>query len=411
MRIGVFSKKHQVTQDAVRFYLEKGLLVAHKRGEQYYFTSSDGEDLETIKMLKGLQFSLSAILELMTLKRLSGEDSALYRQKYLRYLKEQQGEAFAMRKKAESLERILHERIEEVEKEERKDRVLGMPLEALAILACPTCGIKLPLKRGDLVDHMVVEGDFQCSCGFEAKVRAGVFIYEPSVLTKMSCGRRMQTKEEFLEKSSHTYINHLYQTMGLMMERIHEVKTPLPYMLELNNCVGFFLQQYLKELREETTYILVDYDLERILQLKRNLETYAKHDRFLFLCCDYDALPLKEKSVDLLVDFGMVRNFEKETGKCLLSSILPLLKEEGDYVASSLYTEIKKSELRLEGKGYEEKYLSEKMKAQSLQMVKESSLGPAYQENPEDAFLSGKPLYQKVIHGRKRKSSIVLEAI
>ncbi|WP_312461140.1 hypothetical protein, partial [Proteiniclasticum sp.] len=62
-------------------------------------------------------------------------------------------------------------------------------------------------------------------------------------------------------------------------------------------------------------------------------------------------------------------------------------------------------------KGYEEKYLSEKMKSQGLQMVKESSLGPAYQENPEDAFLSGKPLYQKVIHGRKRKSSIVLEAI
>jgi len=51
------------------------------------------------------------------------------------------------------------------------------------------------------------------------------------------------------------------------------------------------------------------------------------------------------------------------------------------------------------------------MKSQGLQMVKESSLGPAYQENPEDAFLSGKPLYQKVIHGRKRKSSIVLEAI
>ncbi len=56
MRIGAFSKKHQVTQDAVRFYLEKGLLVAHKRGEQYYFTTSDGEDLETIKMLKGCSF-------------------------------------------------------------------------------------------------------------------------------------------------------------------------------------------------------------------------------------------------------------------------------------------------------------------------------------------------------------------
>lgn len=411
MRIGAFSKKHQVTQDAVRFYLEKGLLVAHKRGEQYYFTTSDGEDLETIKTLKELQFSLSAILELMTLKRLSGEDSALYRQKYLKHLRVQQEEVFAMRKKAESLERILQEKIEKVEKEEKKDRVLGIPVEALSILACPSCGEKLPLKRGDLVDHMVVEGDFQCSCGYEAKVSAGVFVYEPSVRTKMNCGRKMQTKEEFLQNSSHTYINHLYQTMGLMMERIDEVKAPLPYMMEMNNCVGFFLQQYLKELRDETTYILVDYDLERILQLKRNLECYAKHEKFLFLCCDYDQLPLKKQSVDLLVDFGMVRNFEKETGKSLLTPVLPLLKEEGSYVASSLYAEVKKSELRPEGKGYEETYLSEKMKAQGLQMVKESSLGPAYQENPEDAFLSGKPLYQKVIHGRKKKRSIVLEAI
>lgn len=411
MRIGAFSKKHQVTQDAVRFYLEKGLLVAHKRGEQYYFTSSDGEDLETIKMLKGLQFSLSAILELMTLKRLSGEDSALYRQKYLKHLRVQQEEVFAMRKKAESLERILQEKIETVEKEEKKDRVLGIPLEALSILACPACGDKLPLKRGDLVDHMVVEGDFQCNCGYEAKVSAGVFVYEPSVRTKMNCGRKMQTKEEFLQNSSHTYINHLYQTMGLMMERIEEVKEPLPYMMELNNCVGFFLQQYLKELREETTYILVDYDLERILQLKRNLECYAKHEKFLFLCCDYDQLPLKDQSVDLVVDFGMVRNFEKDTEKCLLEAVLPVLKEEGDYVASTLFTETLNFDRREDTKGYREGYLSEKMKGKNLYLLQESVLGPAYQENPEDAFLSGKPLYQKVVHGRKRKRSVVLEAI
>ena len=67
MRIGAFSKKHQVTQDAVRFYLEKGLLVAHKRGEQYYFTSS--RSAEWADELANCLGSLFGVLLCLTLFR------------------------------------------------------------------------------------------------------------------------------------------------------------------------------------------------------------------------------------------------------------------------------------------------------------------------------------------------------
>ena len=46
MKIGKFAEKYGVTLDAVRYYLERGLLVAQKRGEQYFFTDADGKDLE-----------------------------------------------------------------------------------------------------------------------------------------------------------------------------------------------------------------------------------------------------------------------------------------------------------------------------------------------------------------------------
>ncbi|NLB22485.1 MAG: MerR family DNA-binding transcriptional regulator, partial [Clostridium sp.] len=41
MRIGQFAEKYKVTQDTVRYYIERGLLVASKRGEQFFFTESD----------------------------------------------------------------------------------------------------------------------------------------------------------------------------------------------------------------------------------------------------------------------------------------------------------------------------------------------------------------------------------
>ena len=51
MKIGKFAKKHEVTLDTIRFYMEKGLLVPSKKDSQYYFSEIDSANLEKIKKL------------------------------------------------------------------------------------------------------------------------------------------------------------------------------------------------------------------------------------------------------------------------------------------------------------------------------------------------------------------------
>ena len=87
VRIGEFAKKHRITQDTIRYYLDMGLLVSEKKGGQYKFTKADSEDMERIIELKSLDFSLIEIQKILTFQRLSGSNTDVFRNLYLPFLK------------------------------------------------------------------------------------------------------------------------------------------------------------------------------------------------------------------------------------------------------------------------------------------------------------------------------------
>ncbi len=58
MKIGEFAKKHHVTIDTVRHYVSEGLLTPVKVNTQYDFSTIDEEVLESILLLKSMNFKL-----------------------------------------------------------------------------------------------------------------------------------------------------------------------------------------------------------------------------------------------------------------------------------------------------------------------------------------------------------------
>ena len=70
MKIGEFAKKHNITQDTIRHYLELGLLATEKKGGHYDFSESDSHDLIQIMELKNLSFSLNEIQRILTIQRI-----------------------------------------------------------------------------------------------------------------------------------------------------------------------------------------------------------------------------------------------------------------------------------------------------------------------------------------------------
>lgn len=406
MKIGKFAEKYGVTLDAVRYYLERGLLVAQKRGEQYFFTEADGKDLEKIIELKNMEFSLNAISDLLTVQRLSGENTDVFRNYYMPYLIRQKDEIDSEVMRLKVLSETISSRIDDLRQEDKKTAMtLGLPLSSLDLLVCPRCRSSLHIKEGSLQDNMVQRADLSCGCGYSARLSNGIFIDDTAVRKKLMDDRPMPTKEEFLKSSSQTYINYLYQTMAAMMKYLDFTEEKPGYILELNNCVGFFLLQYISYLPENTVYILVDYDLERMERLKKNLEMYYRHKKFIFLCCDYDQLPLKSGAIDAMVDFGMTRHYKTEDGRYLPEIILDLLKFQGKYVSSSIYFgEASKVSPRRRDpdRAYCPETQKRKLEDAGLEIRDHCSVGPAFQEKSSGGELDEMELFQLVVNAEKR---------
>ena len=251
-----------------------------------------------------------------------------------------------------------------------------------------------------------MEASLSCPCGFKAQIHKGVYIDKAAVRPKLLGNEPMPTKEEFLASSSHTFVNYLYQTLAAMVKLIKVGSEP-SYILELSNCVGFFLMQYIQDLPVNSTYVLVDYDLDRLMRMKGNLEMYYSHRKFLFLCCDYEQLPLAKGSIDCMVDNGMSRTYQLEEKKYLPPLIVDRLKDQGTYVSSSIFfgENSKGNPQTIEPLGwYKEEGIEERIKSVGLTIEDTLRIGPVFQEESAQSNFSDMELYQLV--ARSIKTSI-----
>ncbi|WP_326907295.1 MerR family transcriptional regulator [Sedimentibacter sp. MB31-C6] len=406
MRIGEFAKKHGVTQDAIRHYLDMGLLVAEKSGGQYRFNEADSKDLDSIIDLKKLDFTLNEIQKILSIQRLSGTNTDVYRNQYLTFLEEKKKEIENEISRYDKVSLYLKDKIHKIKNEELNDRQnLGFPLTSLHILECPICHLTIDLSDGIIEKNMIIEANIQCECGYKGIVRNGIYIDETCVRTKMLNGNKMPSKEEYLDSSSHRYINFLYKGIASLIEYIKKYGQEPKYIIELDNCVGFFLLQYIETLPKDTVYILIDYDLNRITQLKKNLELYYNHNNFIFLCCDYHRLPIKKQSIDVAVDFWMTKTYAMGTGKLLVDKVFPLMKYNGLYTAAYPYFErdtkdnIKVSE---EMKDYLNKnIILDKFKKSGISIMDTIDIGPVIEDNPFNIDTKGASIYQGILVGKK----------
>ncbi|MCD4713506.1 MAG: MerR family transcriptional regulator [Clostridiales bacterium] len=363
MRIGEFAEKHGITQDTIRYYLDMGLLATEKKVGQFKFTKADSEDMCKIIELKNLEFSLNDIQRILTFQRLSGTNTDVFRNLYKPYLESKKQEVLHEIDKYTRMAEYLNSKLTDMENEEQSiKKNLGFPLASVDILVCPYCKSPFEISNGSIEDNMILNADLRCDCGFKANIESGVYIHQDALREKMLNGKPIPTKEEFLAESSHRYINFMYKSMDTIIEQMKKFKPNPKYVLELDNCVGFFLLQYINDIPSDSTYILVDYDRSRMQRLKTNLELFYTHKKFIFLCCDFNMLPLAHSSVDIVVDHGLSKNHLESDGTFILKEMLPFLNNQG--IVSGTYN-----------------YVDACAKSQSPQVLKRSSILKTLESN------------------------------
>lgn len=364
MRIGEFSTRTGVTVDTLRHYMDLGLLVVQKRGGQYDFEERVQKDLERILQLKEMGFSLAEVKMIFQFERL-GAMTDYQKDVYYRGLFSQR--ISAVRLDIEARQKALSA-LEEAERtlltsSEAKGEALlhtvGLPLEALPLLACSRCGGNFSLSEGDVRDGKVIRGTLTCSAGCGETggliVEEGI-VYVPEIWAQQSSEFEARRKaieaqghvskvgnsaadflQTYLTSTDPAYLDRIYE--GLSWVRARTDFSGRRAALELGSGHGFYLRTVYDKLPEPMIYIAVDHDPARHLFLKSILEGAAESRKIVLLCADFRALPLRADSFDVLMDFTGSSNYSFDNDGFLPAFVNPLIREDAKLFGSYIVFE------------------------------------------------------------------------
>lgn len=322
MRIGAFAEKFGQSIDTIRHYMELSLIVPEKSGSQYDFDEACERDLLRILYFKERGFSLQEIKTVLYYKRLGQLTEYQYNCCYKELVRNKYKGTLAKIEELNTIKALLEESLAILE-ERKTDRqfALGMDLGALKALCCHECGGDLILKNARIEDNQIMEGHFVCVCGKAYPVEDGILM---GVESSPSVGESFDIAD-YLHQTNPDYLDSIYKGLEWTHRRIDFNGLSGKTILELGCGIGFFLRHNHKDFPEDVVYYAVDRDLSSLRYLKDMLERSEIKRRVVFICSDFTTLPIRNGSVDVLVDHAGSSNFAFEHSDFLLQRMLPKL--------------------------------------------------------------------------------------
>lgn len=400
MKIGDFARKYNISIDTVRHYLNLQLLLTEKKGSQYKFTEEDSKDLEEIIELKNLKFSLIEIQNILTYKRLASDKANDFREHFKSFLEEKKQELERSKKELNQALDYINGKIHEVECGVESFYILGLPIKALDKLKCLNCNSGLNISEGHIEKNMIISGKFTCNCNENLFLEDGIIIDRNEIREKS-----MPSKQEYYKKTSPRFINFVFKSMASLINTINDEKVDKEYILEIGSCCGFFLMNYLPYLKQDSTYIVVDYDLNRLKKLKCDLEANHRHSNFIFICSNYGKLPIMDNSLDLILDCFSTAVHAENNGEILSKSYFPLLKEEGKYGGIYAYFDTDNKHIKgiLENirDYFNKRYILDMLNRSKLKRLDIKENGPAEEGGEFNEYVEGNNYCHLIYFGKK----------
>lgn len=327
MKIGEFAAVNQTSIDTIRHYMALQLISPEKKGGQFYFDAICQKNFNEIRLLKDLGFSLKEISRIMNYKRLGQLTDYQIGGSYLSIFKQK---SEAIRRDVDRLE-AQHKQLEafiaNIPVTEVSATALGFPMEALSLVACHKCKGAMVLNAGQIVKGHILFGDMSCQCGQGLTINDGILYGEGALDIKEDTYFRPTFIDDYLETTDPAYINKLYQGLEWSQRHVNFENDGSGVALELGTGHGFFMRHFIHQLPDNCLYIAVDHNPQALIWLKRTLEKQTPKAKLLFLCSDFNALPLQDKTVDFVLDISGSSNYGFNHEVFLLKVVSPLFKE------------------------------------------------------------------------------------
>ena len=327
MKIGELSKKCNISKDAIRYYVEIGLLIPQKDTAQMNFTEREYEDLVYIQKMKKLRFNIKEIQASLTLRRLSNLIEPDTIQAYMDIL-------CSRRENITSEIEILQNALSAIDTEiagfSAKKKALvqetGVPLKALSYLTCPECHKKLKIRNAEINNTGIYSGEMYCECGYQAEIDGGIIktgnLYTGNYDSPdLKRGLYRDVGEEF--------ITGIQKCSDMMMAEIQKCDWHGKVIMETNINGYFFLYNNFNKMDQDALYIITDRYPEMLFMYKNLMEMLQLELDVLFIADDSLRFPIRDESVDLLIDFyGSNEQFLYKQ-ESFIESYQKFIKKEG----------------------------------------------------------------------------------
>jgi uncharacterized protein YbaR (Trm112 family) len=314
--------------------MDLGLVIPDKLGSQYNFDSRCQEDLDSVLYFKSMGFLLNEIKSIFIIKRLAQYSGYQENDNYLNLFINKKQQLADQIMELHKMKDRLETEIQELSLiENNKKSIIGVDIKALNLLCCSECGKNLELIEGSITNNQIMNGILVCSCGEEFRIEDGIIRATKNTEYDNQTGNN-QNIMEYISTTDMEYLDSLYRSIELTYKKVQLNSYKNKVMLELGSGLGFFLRSIYEDIPDDTIYIAVDYDINRHILLKNLLETINYKKNLLFICTDFNHIPIKEKSVDILIDVSGTSNYSFYYTDFLLDRMDKYSKDQSELIGA-----------------------------------------------------------------------------
>lgn len=338
MKISEFANEFEVSNDTVRYYMELNLLTPQKKGGHYYYDKKCKSQMEDLLELKEMGFSLKEIKNIFHFKRM-GKLTTYQKNKYYQQLYQNKAEEIKEEiKNMEKAKKKLNKKIMELKAKNKNNNIrIGIDLSVLSLFTCPNCNHELKLSAQEVKENQVLEGDLSCRCGESLQIKDGI-IYSTNYENTPEMIEENHI-EDYIKNTDSDFIDKSYESLEWLTREFINQETTDKVIMEPGSGYGHFLRHIYHELDEESVYICIDKDPNLNKLLKKLLENTGEKKNIIFITAELPQIPIKENSIDVLVDFTGTSDYSFQNEDFLPESLDFYVKKEAVYLASFIIYE------------------------------------------------------------------------